>query len=144
MKALTILFSAALLTLSTGCRTSDEALMNLEENNTLNHSWSLHRISGGFAGIDIMYPFGQVTWTFNESTGLLTVQNDIVTTGPEDVYAGHETGTYNYHINVINGDSVLFIENLERGILSVNGNALSIDDGVVADGMLTEFEKVTP
>lgn len=144
MKTLKLLFSTAVLALCVGCTTSDEALINLQDNNSLNHSWSLHRISGGFAGIDITYPFGQVTWTFNESTGILTVQNNIITAGPEDVYAGHETGTYTYHIEVTNGDSVLFIDNLERGMISVSSEALNIDDGVAADGMFTEFEKVTP
>ncbi len=144
MKKLSILFTMSILAFLVGCTTSDEALIEPSVNSSIGQTWTLHKVSGGLAGISITYPFGEVLWTFNEATNELTVVNNIVTAGPEDVYAGHETGVYPYHINIVSGDSVLFIDNMERGIISINNNILNIDDGVAADGMLTEFEQILP
>jgi len=143
MKNLSILFTLFLCLHFVGCRTSDEALLTTSMN-SIGHSWSLNKVSGGLAGINIVYSYGEVIWSFNEATNELTVQNNIMTTGLEDVYAGHETGVYPYQIVVTNGDSVLMIDNQERGIVSIINNNLQIDDGVVVDGMLTEFEQVNP
>lgn len=144
MKKLFVLFSAILVLVLTGCRTSDEALIDPTESNSIGQSWSLNKISGGLAGVSITYPYGQVVWTFNENTNELMVVNNITTTGVEYAYSGHDTGTYSYEIVVNNGDSMLFINNQQRGIISISNTGLNIDDGVAADGMLTEFEQVNP
>lgn len=143
MKKLFTLLSVFLSILFTGCKTPDDGIITLSEN-MLGNSWSLQRVSGGLAGINITYSMGEVTWTFDESTLELHVQNNIVTTGPEDIYAGYETGVYSYEIQNDNGNDILFIDNLERGIITFNNNTLHIDDGVAADGMLTEFQQVNP
>ena len=143
MKTFYSILSIALMLILTGCTTSDEAIITPSQD-SIGHTWTLKRISGGLAGIDLNYSFGEVTWSFNEANQELNVQNNIVTTGPEDVYAGYETGTYSYEIVVTNGESVLFIENMERGIVHIENNQLDIDNGVVVDGLLTEFEKVNP
>ncbi len=144
MKKLSILFLAMLMSVLIGCRTSDEALLDLFTSNTINQSWSLQKVSGGLAGVSITYPYGEVVWTFNEDTSELMVLNNIITTGLESSYSGPETGTYPYQIIIDNGDSILFIDNQERGIISITNSGLSIDDGVSADGMLTEFEEINP
>ena len=143
MKQLSIILSVLFFCVLGGCRTSDEALLELAQSNSLGRSWSLHKVSGGL-GVSITYPYGQVIWTFNEVTGELTIENNIQTNGTEDVYSGFETGTYTYEVVPTNGESVLFVENQQRGIISVSGNVLRIDEGVAVDGMLTEFEPINP
>lgn len=108
--------------------------------NELFSSWTLKNVSGGLLGLNIDYTQEEVTWTFTQDN--LQVVNNIITAGPEDIYAGHETGTYNYSIELDSNDQeVLFIEGVERGVLNIDNNTLYIDDGIAADGFMSTFEK---
>ena len=99
--------------------------------------WS---VSGGLAGINIDYNQGDVKWSFNLENNTLIVENNIITTGPEDIYAGLESGTYNIEITQSGEIQTLFINNTERGVLILLNHNLKIDDRF-ADGFITEFER---
>jgi hypothetical protein len=88
-----LLISALVLT--TSCKKDDD---DTNQPATISGNWNLKNVSGGFAGIDIDYTAGQVIWNFNLETQILTVQNNIITIGPEDIYAGFESGTYDFEI----------------------------------------------
>ncbi len=123
--------------LMSSCSNDDEN----EQVATVNGVWNLKNISGGIAGVNIDYKEGDVIWDFNVDADLLTVENNIMTTGPEDIYAGLESGTYAIDI-VQNGETMtLFIDEIKRGILILSENNLIIDDDIAADGFITEFER---
>jgi hypothetical protein len=107
---------------------------------TLNGIWNLKNVSGGLAGINIDYNQGDVKWSFNLENNTLIVENNIITTGPEDIYAGLESGTYNIEITQSGEIQTLFINNTERGVLILLNDNLKIDDRF-ADGFITEFER---
>ena len=102
--------------------------------------WNLKNVNGGLLGININYTKGEVIWNFN-GTGSLIVENNIVTTGPEDIFAGFDSGTYEYEIKTEDHAQILYINHVKRGQIDIASNTLLIDDGLAVDGLLTEFEK---
>ncbi|HIG90007.1 MAG TPA: hypothetical protein EYQ45_03385 [Flavobacteriaceae bacterium] len=134
MKKLLYIFLG--LSLMFGC-SDDES----NQTETLNGIWNLKNVSGGLAGINIDYNQGDVKWSFNLENNTLIVENNIITTGPEDIYAGLESGTYNIEITQSGEIQTLFINNTERGVLILLNDNLKIDDGLTADGFITEFER---
>jgi hypothetical protein len=134
MKKLLYIFLG--LSLMFGC-SDDES----NQTETLNGIWNLKNVSGGLAGINIDYNHGDVKWSFNLENNTLIVENNIITTGPEDIYAGLESGTYNIEITQSGEIQTLFINNTERGVLILLNDNLKIDDGLYADGFITEFER---
>lgn len=111
------------------------------QSDTINGVWNLKNISGEFTGIDIDYNQGDVTWDFNLENNTLIVENNIITNGPEDIYAGLDSGTYEIRIENGEGIETLFIDDIDRGQLILLGTNLKIDEGLVSDGFLTEFER---
>lgn len=108
---------------------------------TFNGIWNLKNVSGGFQGVNVDYKRGVVKWNFNLKKNTLIVENNTVTTAPEDVYAGISSGTYDIEIKQ-NGDiHTLFINDTERGIIILLNTNLKIDDGLGFDGFVTEFER---
>lgn len=102
-------------------------------------TWNLKKVYGGLQGINIDYSQGDVIWTFDFQNNTLTVENNITTTGPEDIHAGLDTGTYEFNIQQ-NGQVIsLFIEGIKKGDLYIDDDKLSIDDGLAADGFVTVF-----
>ena len=71
----------------------------------------------------------------------LIVENNIITTGPEDIYAGLDSGTYNIEIVEDGETETLFINDTERGVIILLKATLKIDDGLASDGFITEFER---
>jgi hypothetical protein len=69
----------------------------------------------------------------------LEVVNNIISTGPESIYAGPESGTYSYSIQVIDGYDRLFIDLENKGNILIENDSLFLDDGVAADGMMHLF-----
>ena len=123
--------------LFTSCSNDDDSI----EVETISGIWNLKNVSGGLLGVNIDYNQGDVKWEFNLNTNKLTVENNILTTGPEDIYAGLESGTYDIKISQNGATQTLFIDNIERGNLTLLNNNLKIDEGLVSDGFITEFER---
>jgi hypothetical protein len=116
------------------CSSDDD---NVKQEASLTGVWHLKNVRGGLLGIDIDYSLGEVRWDFNTNT--LVVVNNIITTGPEDIYAGLDSGTYNFEVVESGGVQTLFINDTERGVITVTDTVLQIDDGLAADGFVTEF-----
>ncbi len=138
MKIGKFVFLVMSIVLFTNCSNNDES----SETITLNGIWNLKNVSGGLLGINVDYDPGEVTWNFNLENNILTVENNITTTGPEDIYAGLDSGTYSFQVQQ-NGDTeVLYINNSVRGVIVLlSENQLTLDDGVDADGFATVFER---
>ncbi|WP_298506960.1 hypothetical protein [uncultured Maribacter sp.] len=103
--------------------------------------WHLKNVSGGITGININYNRGLVKWTFNNKNHKLSVENNILTTGPEDIYAGLDTGVYSYEIRKDGQIETLYIENNKRGVVIIANDSLKLDDNVAADGLIKEFKR---
>jgi len=135
MKLKTLFFFVIILSFATSCNDDDESIPE----NGMSGTWKLKNVSGGLRGTNIDYNEGDVYWKFNLTDGILNVQNNILTTGPENIYSGLATGTYPYKIENENEIKILFIKGSRRGSILLKDNNLFIDDGLAADGFLTTF-----
>jgi hypothetical protein len=111
------------------------------ESSSIRGTWHLKHVGGGLQGLNLNYGRGQVKWTF-DGAGNLVVENNIMTTGPEQIHSGFSTGTYPYEIRVSGDTTFLVLDNqqLER-IVSISNNILSIDEGIVMDGFMRQLER---
>lgn len=125
------------LVLCTSCKKDDDTT----EPATISGNWNLKNVSGGFAGINIDYTPGEVIWTFNLETNILTVQNNIITTGPEDIYAGFDSGTYNFEIERNEDTQALLVDGVNIGDIILLDDILQVDEGVAVDGFIKTFER---
>ena len=133
---LTLLFGIGLLV---GC--TDDTNISPQDQ-SLNGTWKLINLSGGFAGLNENYPSGTITWTFNSQNQTIIVDNN----EPTSKSFIFDSGTYNYSIIEINNQKYLKIENDEYGGLTISTNSLTVDQndiswGVGADGFILIFEK---
>lgn len=132
MKAkFTILISVLFLVI-TSCDNDDT---NSSEAQTIDGSWSLTHVQGGFAGVDDTYESGVIVWTFNDNDQSLLVVNN----NPEDaIYDGLESGSYTYTISELNDEDSYLVVNstLNLGKITLDNNTLILDDNPGADGFL--------
>lgn len=110
------------LVLFISCNSDDDS----NQTDILNGIWNLKNVSGGLQGIDIDYSQGFVNWNFNLKNNTLTVENNIMTTGPEDIYAGLDSGTYDIQIEESEEAATLFINDTERGVIILLNTNLKI------------------
>ena len=103
-------------------------------------TWNFVNVRGGFNPINVDYNLGDVIWTF-EQNGDLSVENNIMTTGPEQIYSQFETGVYSYATEINSGTQYLYVENSQIGSFIIDGNTLLIDDGFNSDGFITELQR---
>jgi hypothetical protein len=108
---------------------------------SLNETYTLRNVSGGFAGADVDYENGAVTWAFDADQHELVVTSLIINNGPQSVYLPLQSGTYQYSTTQSNGKTYLQIEGYQiydngdygRYILNANGS-LVIDQGEGSNG----------
>ncbi len=138
MKKRSIVWLAVLsLGLFISCNNDD----NVDESPEIIGTWNLKNVNGGFPFRSIDYQEGLVAWRF-QSNNLLTVENTIVSTGPEDVHAILDSGTYNYEILQEESAELLVIDGTTFGeIIQLDGNTLKVDDGVASDGLMFLYKK---
>jgi len=115
----------------TNCNNDD----NSNQTETLNGTWNLKKVYGGFAST-IDYEIGDVKWTFNTDDNIITIENNIMTSTQPD------SGTYDYRIEQDGETQTLFINNIEKGnIIVLSDENLKLDFNSEADGFFTELEK---
>ena len=130
-----------IIVLFVSCQNNDDIQNNENQTETINGSWNLKLVYGGFLPVNIEYDTGDVKWTFNEAEGNVVIENNIITTGPEDIYAGLESGTYNYEIQTINDVERLYVDGLLIGVILMNEDSLELDNGLAADGYVSKYER---
>lgn len=138
IRVLTLLLSFGLV-FFTSCNNDDDS----SQIGTVDGTWNLINISGGFAGIDDAYDPGIITWTFNNQNLTINIENNST---EENLYSGFESGTYSYSIVENNGNEYILINTAEFGnyVLSINNlkiNQNEIQSGSGSDGFLLEFER---
>lgn len=110
------------------------------EGNSINGSWKLTNATVT-DGPSLEYENGEVIWTFNENTKLLSVQNNIRTAGPENILSGLATGTYDYSITTEGDKSYLYVEGQEQGAFANTGINLVISTDPQNNNSLTKVFK---
>ncbi len=76
-------------------------------------TWNFVNVRGGLNPINVDYNLGDVIWTF-EQNGDLSVENNIMSTGPEQIYSQFETGVYSYVTEINSGTQYLYVENSQE------------------------------
>lgn len=96
--------------------------------------WKLVRVTGSFAGVSSDFASGEISWTFNPTTQMVTVVNHNTDDTKIDIF---ETGVYNYQI--VAGENpqicsqIIKIDNIEMGCFEIiDGNLILNQD--FADG----------
>lgn len=106
---------------------------------TISGTWKMQNVSGGLQGVDIDYREGDVDWTFDTNSQTVRVENRILTTGPEDIYDGPETGSYPYEVEQLGQTQILYLDEEVMGGIILSGSTLTIDSGSDVDGLVTIF-----
>jgi len=127
-------FLLIILTILAASCSSDETV------ETLNGTWRLRNASAP-EGASIDYTEGEVYWTFDQQNHRLTVQNNIVTPGPENMFSGLASGTYNYNVATDGNNKTLYVEGNEQGIFAYNTENLVINTSPDATGLIKVFER---
>ena len=137
MKTPFYIFILALLLIS--CNNDDDNGSQQNNEPTINGSWSLVNVYGGFAGVDEDFETGLIIWDFNQDNLTVEVTNSNTT---NVIYDGFPSGTYNYEIvTLTNGDSSIVIDTFSYTITTLSTSQLVLDEGVAADGFLLTFTR---
>lgn len=132
----TTLYTLILMLFIFSCSSNDDAQQTAEP--TLNGSWNLVNVFGGFAGVDDNFETGVIIWKFNDTDAKITVTN---TNTNDVIHSGYATGSYNYEVIITANDSTLIIENRELKIITLSSTQLIIDEGYVSDGFQYTFSR---
>ncbi|MEL6975036.1 MAG: hypothetical protein AAGL29_06530 [Bacteroidota bacterium] len=135
MKTISVLAAIAVSALFLSCNNDDDATP-LE---SISGTWKMQNVSGGLQGVDIDYSEGDVDWTFDTDSQTVRIENRIDNTGPEDIYAGLDTGSYPYEIQQLGETEILYLNDELMGGIVISNNTLTIDSGSDADGLVTLF-----
>ncbi|MCB0444073.1 MAG: hypothetical protein R2812_01185 [Gelidibacter sp.] len=130
----TKLFILAVLsfTFLTNCNSDDTN----STTNPLSGLWNLTHISGGIAGFDQSYEIGDITWSFNTETQMVTIVNNVINN-----FTVLQSGTYTYSVLTTDDqEASLIINDMNLGILEFSENTVTIDQKV-ADGITIKLTR---
>ncbi len=120
MRCLLMLFlSVVCLNCSNDDDHSDTPLSGLQG------KWNLVNITGGFIGVNQDFEKGVIVWDFNDSTKMVTVTNNAVTTG--GIYTGLESGTYPYSISAPMDSDELYVNDVSLGIYILESDKFTLN-----------------
>lgn len=94
---------------------------------SLSGSWHLTNATTA-EGTSLSYTQGEVTWSFSENSKTLSVQNKVITLGPENTLAGPATGNYHFSVQREQGMDYLYVDGSRIGALANTGNNLVVSD----------------
>ncbi len=147
MKKIKILVFLLFLILFNSCQNDDIQTISKKEtlNSEINGQWTLVNVSGGFAGTNMDFPAGWITWNFNESSATLTVVNNNLYANP--MYDGLQTGTYTYSSFLTttscgNDFNPLAITNGFESCYTIMDDVLIIANNQIADGYILKFKRM--
>lgn len=111
----------------------------------LQYLWHLIQVTGGVAGVDERFDVGDIVWSFDEDTNILTVENNNTDDTIED---GLDSGTYSFSVLDIDGITYLTVDGNELGSFVVNQSTFTLDQnkmstGTGADGFIYLFQLET-
>ena len=106
----------------------------VDTNNSLMCKWKLVNLYGGFAGFDITFIPGTITWKFNLAAQTFTVVNNTL-----QVMSYLPSGTYPCNITTNPNGTFCFTYGQLTGCSNLNSNQLELSENVAADGIGLSF-----
>jgi DNA-binding beta-propeller fold protein YncE len=107
----------------------------VDTNNSLSCKWKLIHLYGGFAGFNITFIPGIVTWKFNLAAQTFTVINNNTT----EPWSYLPSGTYPCTITTNPNGTFCFTYGQLTGCSNLNSNQLELSENVAADGIGLSF-----
>ena len=123
---------------------SDDDNNSYIPNESIIHEWTLIKSTGTIAGITHEFPYGTITWKFNNN-GTVTVTNNNT---DENLQSGFASGTYPYVVST-NPETatcekkITINTNDEFLCLIIADTEMDINQGV-DDGINYHFERILP
>ena len=111
----------------------------------IEYLWHLVKVTGGIAGIDEEFSRGTITWSFDDATKKLVVENNNDNITIEDAL---DSGSYDYDVLELEQELYLIIDENEFGNFKISQNLLVIDQnkmstGDGSDGFIYSFQAET-
>ncbi|SEK37241.1 hypothetical protein SAMN04487910_0369 [Aquimarina amphilecti] len=125
-----VLLSIVLL----GCSSDDD---NNAQESTIAGAWNLVNVSGGVTGVDEDIEKGAIVWDFNETTGMVTINNTI-TDASFNVLL--DSGTYTYSVSAPADADLLIVNEVNVGSLNLANGAFTVEE-TFDDGFTFRFER---
>jgi len=121
------------------CSNEDDTTVTdvLNPTSSIQGTWNLINISGGFAGINQDFEKGTIIWDFDESNGMVTITNNSTITG---VYDGFASGTYTFSIVAPADIETLVVNDISLGFLTAITDNFSVSQQF-RDGFQIRFER---
>ncbi|RKN14536.1 hypothetical protein D7035_16720, partial [Aquimarina sp. AD1] len=91
------------------CSNDDD---NNAQSSTIAGAWNLVKVSGGVTGVDEDIEKGLVVWDFNETTGMVTINNTITDSSFNVLL---DSGTYTYSISAPADADILIVNEIVVG-----------------------------
>lgn len=118
------------------CKSDDDANPFMPV--TLNGSWSLVQVTGGFAGVDDSFDHGVIVWEFNKQTSQVTINN----ANEEDtIFDGFPSGMYPFETSVSEDVTTITIDGIDMNLTTLTPTELELDEGVAFDGFFLSFNR---
>lgn len=130
MKTFRIFIILSMFAIFTNCVNDDDAFVQINNEST----WNLVKVEGSIAGVTHLFDSGTIQWTFNPQTETLEVINNNT---DEDLFDFYDSGTYSYFVDASGTEAILFIDDIEFGVVTETQNELIIDDQVDDGFVLT-------
>lgn len=126
----------------TSCSLNDNDNATPQE---IKYLWHLVKVTGGIAGVNEQFETNVITWSFNNETETLVVNNKNTDDSIEDSL---DSGTYSFSVLEENNTTYLIIDDIELGSFEVSGNILTINQnntstGNGTDGFIYTFQVET-
>ena len=114
---------------------------NFETENTIEGTWNVTQIVGGLAQSK-NYEEDTFTWTFNLETKTVSIINVSHSFNPllTPSFTNDQGGTYSFTIESENNINYLIVGD-RKGIITLNGNDLTIDYGIAFDDIAYVFKR---
>jgi len=111
----------------------------------IEYLWHLVKVTGGIAAIDEEFSRGTITWSFDDATKKLVVENNNDNITIEDAL---DSGSYDYDVLELEQELYLIIDENEFGNFKISQNLLVIDQnkmstGDGSDGFIYSFQAET-
>ncbi|MFV9550559.1 hypothetical protein [Algibacter sp. PT7-4] len=137
-----ILIILSCILIMTSCSLNDNDNATPQE---IKYLWHLVKVTGGIAGVNEQFETNVITWSFNNETETLVVNNKNTDDSIEDSL---DSGTYSFSVLEENNTTYLIIDDIELGSFEVSGNILTINQnntstGNGTDGFIYTFQVET-
>ncbi|MEP1487233.1 MAG: hypothetical protein ABJK28_02265 [Algibacter sp.] len=130
------LFIIACLIIFTSCSLNDSDNESIPAQ-IVTQEWHLTESSGGFAGVDNQFDLETIIWIFDAENGNIAITNNNTDDTKEDAFP---TGTYQYEISDVGGDSYIIIGGNEFGQITFTASdKITIDQNQTSTGSAADL-----